>query len=227
MATNLQIEDSFNNIFGVKHYSVKVLKKKENIFKFIVSVLAYALFIWLLLIGGTLLLYVADIKIRAAKGDYSAPAFNAYVVLSGSMLPEIAIKDIVVTKKVPAEELEVGDIITFIAPDSRYGGISITHRILDKYYDESIGSYTYRTKGDNNNISDRTYVKFDDIEGKLVQKVSNVGNIVLLLKNKVVIIIVLLIFYILYIHNINVEEKRLLRKEKRRSLKEKYEKKRK
>ena len=170
MSTNLQIEDSFNNIFGVKHYSVKVLKKKENILKFTISVLSYALFIWLLLIGGTLLLYVADIKIRAAKGDYSAPAFNAYVVLSGSMLPEIAIKDIVVTKKVAAEELEVGDIITFIAPDSRYGGISITHRILDKYYDESIGSYTYRTKGDNNNVADAALVPNSNILGKVILK---------------------------------------------------------
>ena len=137
MSTNLQIDNGFNDIFGVKHYTVKVIKKKENMFKFGVSVMSYALFIWLLLIGGTLLLYVADIKIRAAKGDYSAPVFNAYVVLSGSMLPSIEVKDIVVTKKVPAEELEVGDIITFITPDSRYGGISITHRIMEKYYDNS------------------------------------------------------------------------------------------
>ena len=193
MATNLQIEDSFNNIFGVKHYNVKVLKKKENIFKFTVSVLSYALFIWLLLIGGTLLLYVADIKIRAAKGDYSAPAFNAYVVLSGSMLPEIAIKDIVVTKKVPAEELEVGDIITFIAPDSRYGGISITHRILDKYYDEAIGSYTYRTKGDNNNVADSSLVPNNNILGKVILKIPKLGYIQDLLSSKGGLIIVVLI----------------------------------
>ena len=125
MASNLEMQTSFNDVFGVKHYNVKIIKKKENIFKFTVSVLSYALFIWLLLIGGTLLLYIADIKIRAAKGDYSAPVFNAYVVLSGSMIPAIQVKDIVVTKKVPAEELEVEDIITFIAPDSRYGGISM------------------------------------------------------------------------------------------------------
>ena len=193
MATNLQIEDSFNNIFGVKHYNVKVLKKKENIFKFTVSVLSYALFIWLLLIGGTLLLYVADIKIRAAKGDYSAPAFNAYVVLSGSMLPEIAIKDIVVTKKVPAEELEVGDIITFIAPDSRYGGISITHRILDKYYDEAIGSYTYRTKGDNNNVADSSLVPNNNILGKVILKIPKLGYIQDLLSSKGGLIFVVLI----------------------------------
>lgn len=193
MSTNLQIESSFNNIFGVKHYHVKVVKKKENIFKYIVSVLSYALFIWLLLIGGTLLLYVADIKIRAAKGDYSAPVFNAYVVLSGSMLPEIAIKDIVVTKKIPAEELEVGDIITFIAPDSRYGGISITHRILDKYYDESLGSYTYRTKGDNNNVADSALVPNDNILGKVILKIPKLGYIQDLLSSKGGLIFVVLI----------------------------------
>jgi signal peptidase len=193
MSANLEIENSFNNIFGVKHYNVKVIKKKENFFKYTISVLSYALFIWLLLIGGTLLLYVADIKIRAAKGDYSAPVFNAYVVLSGSMLPEIAIKDIVVTKKVPAEELEIGDIITFISPDTRYGGISITHRILDKSYDESIGSYTYRTKGDNNNVADTALVPNNNILGKVILKIPKLGYIQDLLSSKGGLIIIVLI----------------------------------
>ncbi|MBQ2872459.1 MAG: signal peptidase I [Bacilli bacterium] len=193
MSANLEIENSFNNIFGVKHYNVKIIKKKENFFKYAISVLSYALFIWLLLIGGTLLLYVADIKIRAAKGDYSAPVFNAYVVLSGSMLPEIAVKDIVVTKKVPAEELEIGDIITFISPDTRYGGISITHRILDKKYDESLGSYTYRTKGDNNNVADTALVPNTNILGKVILKVPKLGYIQDLLSSKGGLIIIVLI----------------------------------
>ena len=193
MTSNLEIENSFNNIFGVKHYNVKVLRKKENPFKFIVSVLSYTLFIWLLLIGGTLLLYIADIRIRAAKGDYSAPAFNAYVVLSGSMLPEIKIKDIVVTKKTPAEELEVGDIITFITPDSRYGGISITHRILDKYYDEALGIYTYRTKGDNNNVADSVLVPNTNVLGKVILKIPKLGYLQDLLSSKGGLIIVVLI----------------------------------
>ena len=95
MAEKPEMTVEYDNKFGVKHYKVKVIKKKENIFKYIVSVLSYAVFIWLLLIGGTLLLYVADIKIRAMKGDNSPPVFNAYVVMSGSMLPTIQVKDIV------------------------------------------------------------------------------------------------------------------------------------
>ena len=161
MSTNIEL-DSNNNIFGVKHYKVKVVKKKENIFRYIVSVMSYAIFIFLMLLGGTLLLYIADIKIRAMKGDYTAPVFNAYVVLSGSMLPSIQIKDIVVTKKVAEEELEIGDIITFISPDPRFGGISVTHRIIDKYYDESSGSYSYRTQGDNNNVADSAFSRYQN-----------------------------------------------------------------
>ena len=193
MSSNLEMQTSFNDVFGVKHYNVKIIKKKENIFKFTVSVLSYALFIWLMLIGGTLLLYVADIKIRASKGDYSAPVFNAYVVLSGSMLPSIQIKDIVVTKKIAAEELEVGDIITFIAPDSRYGGISITHRIIDKYYDESLGTYSYRTIGDNNNVADSSLVPNDNILGKVILKIPKLGYLQDLLASKVGLIFVVLI----------------------------------
>ena len=193
MSTNLEIQNSFNNIFGVKHYNVKIIKKKENIFKFTISVLSYALFIWLMLIGGTLLLYVADIKIRASRGDFSAPVFNAYVVLSGSMLPEIKVKDIVVTKKISGDELEVGDIITFIAPDSRYGGISITHRVLEKYYDESLGSYTYRTKGDANNVADASLVPNANILGKVILKIPKLGYLQDLLASKGGLIFVVLI----------------------------------
>ena len=193
MSSNLQIQNSFNDIFGVKHYNVKIVRKKENMFKFTVSVLSYALFIWLLLIGGTLLLYIADIKIRASKGDFSAPVFNAYVVLSGSMLPEIKVKDIVVTKKVPAESLEVEDIITFIAPDSRYGGISITHRIKEKYYDESLGTYSYRTQGDNNNVADSALVPNDNILGKVILKIPKLGYLQDLLASKGGLIFVVLI----------------------------------
>ena len=166
MPTDIMLDNNLDNVFGVKHYSVKIIKAKDNPIRFITSVISYAIFIFLLLIGGTLLLYVADIKIRAAKGDYTAPMFNAYVVLSGSMLPVIQVKDVVVTKKIPEEELEVGDIITFISPDQRFGGISITHRIVGKVYDDRQGIYTYKTQGDNNNVADSVAVPNSNILGK-------------------------------------------------------------
>lgn len=193
MAEKPEMTVEYDNKFGVKHYKVKVIKKKENLFKYIVSVLSYAVFIWLLLIGGTLLLYVADIKIRAMKGDNSPPVFNAYVVMSGSMLPQIKIKDIVVTKRVPEERLKVEDIITFISPDERLGGITITHRIKEKFYDDSIKGFYYRTKGDNNNIVDPALVPYDNILGKVILKIPKLGYLQDILASKGTVIIVIII----------------------------------
>ena len=193
MAEKPEMTVEYDNKFGVKHYKVKVIKKKENLFKYIVSVLSYAVFIWLLLIGGTLLLYVADIKIRAMKGDNSPPVFNAYVVMSGSMLPQIKIKDIVVTKRVPEERLKVEDVITFISTDERLGGITITHRIKEKFYDDSIKGFYYRTKGDNNNIADPALVPYDNILGKVILKIPKLGYLQDILASKGTVIIVIII----------------------------------
>ena len=193
MNANISLDYEANNIFGVKHYKVKIIRAKEKPLRYIVSVLSYAIFIFLMLVGGTLLLYIADIKIRATKGDYTAPVFNAYVVLSGSMLPTIQIKDVVVTKKIPEEKLQINDVITFISPDERFGGISVTHRIIDKIYDESKGIYTYRTKGDNNNIADSVLVPNDNILGKVIFKIPKLGYIHDVLSSKGGLIILVLI----------------------------------
>ena len=193
MNSNISIDNNSDNIFGVKHYKVRTIRAKDNPLRYIVSILSYAIFIFLMLIGGTLLLYVADIKIRAAKGDYSAPVFNAYVVLSGSMLPTIQVKDVVVTKKIPEERLQVNDIITFISPDQRFGGISVTHRIIEKIYDESEGIYKYRTQGDNNNIADSIPVPNTNILGKVILKIPKLGYIQEILSSKGGLIILVLI----------------------------------
>ena len=193
MDTNISLDNRIDNLFGVKHYKVRVIKAKDNPFRYIVSVISYAIFIFLMLIGGTLLLYIADIKIRAAKGDYSAPVFNAYVVLSGSMLPTIKVRDVVVTKKIPEERLQVNDIITFISPDERFGGISVTHRIIEKIYDESEGIYKYRTQGDNNNIADSKLVPNANILGKVILKIPKLGYIQEVLSSKGGLIILVLI----------------------------------
>lgn len=181
------------NYFGVRHYNVKVVKEKIKPFKFISSIISYAIFIWLLLIGITLLIYIADIKIRAAKGDNTPPTYNAYVVLTGSMIPEIMPKDVVITKKRDAKELEVNDIITFVSSDPRLSNIIVTHRIKNKYYDSTTGKYTFQTKGDNNNVEDFTLAEEQNIIGEVIYKIPKLGYIQELLATKGGLIIIVLI----------------------------------
>lgn len=163
------------NKIKAKHYKVKIVKVKTNPFKFIIGVVSYAIFIWLLLIGIALLIYVADMKIKQSRGDYSPSKFNAFVVLTGSMIPQIQVKDVVITKKVDATDLKVGDIITFLSSDPRFEGITVTHRIIEKTVDPNTGKLAYRTKGDNNNVADGALAYDNNVLGKVIFKIPKVG----------------------------------------------------
>lgn len=182
-----------NNYFGVRHYKVHIEKQKMKPLKMITSIISYAIFIWLLLIGALLLVYIADIKIRAAKGDNTPPKYNAYVVLTGSMVPEIMPNDVVITKKKPAEELAVGDIITFVTSDPRLSSIIVTHRIKNKYYDNTTNKYTYQTQGDYNNTPDFVLAEDENIIGKVIFKIPKIGYVQTLLATKGGLIIVVLV----------------------------------
>lgn len=167
-----------NNLFGsAKHYKVKITKKKENPLKFLLSVISYAIFIILLLIGVTLLVYVVDTKIKESRGEVPDNKYNAYVVLTASMIPTIPVNDVVITKKVELSELKEGDIITFISTDPRFPGITITHRIKNIFIDQTTGEYEYETKGDNNNAPDFTHVKGANVLGKVIFKIPKLGYI--------------------------------------------------
>lgn len=167
-----------------KHFKVTITRKKENPIKFILSVLSYALFILLLLIGATLLVYVVDIKIKESKGEVANPKFNAYVVLTGSMIPEIMVNDVVVTKRTDPKDLKVNDIITFISSDSRWSGIVITHRVKQVFVDPVTGEYSFETKGDANNTVDFTHARGSDVLGKVVLKIPKLGYIQYFLATK-------------------------------------------
>lgn len=182
------------SLFGTaKHFKVKVTKAKESPAKFIVSVLSYAIFIVLFLIGAALFLYVLDIKIRESKGEKVVPEYNAYVVLTGSMIPEILINDVVITKRKENKDLKQGDIITFKSTDPRFTGMIITHRIINVYVDSTTGAYSFQTMGDNNPSPDSVLTKGTNVLGQVILKIPKLGYIQQFLATKGGWIVVILI----------------------------------
>lgn len=109
------------------------------------------------------------------------------------MAPQIKVKDVVITKKIPENDLKVKDVITFISPDPRFGGISITHRIIEKMYDAKQNRYLYRTQGDANNVADSVPVPNDNILGKVILRIPKLGYLQDLLASKGGLIVVVLI----------------------------------
>lgn len=180
-------------------YSKKNKKEKR---KKILRILVYALMI-------PILIYNLVIVFQVFSNSNEVPTFFGYksfVIVSGSMLPELQIGDIVVIKPVEQGTLKEGDIVSF-----REGNSIVTHRI-DHVIDSG---KRFITKGDANSSEDINPVTYDNIEGKYEFKIANLGNFVLFMQNKIGIIVVALIIYMIYFASKSKEEKIIMRKEKR------------
>ena len=122
------------------------------------------------------------------------------------------INDAVIVKRTSDSIIDIGDIITFKSTDSRYEGLTVTHRIVGTQT-ISTGDLVYRTKGDNNRIEDSAVVKKENIYGKVVLKLPKVGYIKDFLRKPLgfILFIICPIILILFINirNINKREEEL------------------
>lgn len=123
--------------------------------------------------------------------------FQAYIVTTDSMEPELKSGEFIIVRKVRRGLLEVGDIITY-----KSKGEIITHRIT------AISNEEFTTKGDNNSVEDFEKTTYDNICGKLVVGVPIVGKILSFLENQLIFLITILILLILYFYKLNLDEKK-------------------
>ena len=167
-----------------------------------------------------ILIYNLSLIIQSVLKPYETPNFlgiKTYVIISGSMQPELKIGDIVVVKKITQEDLKVGDIISF-----RHGQSVITHRI-SRIIEED-GERKYITKGDFNNAEDSESVTYNNIEGKVIRSVPQFGKIALMLQDKIVIIFLIIVLYIYLVYSGKLKKKKMQRRMKRIDYeKKKYE----
>lgn len=83
--------------------------------------------------------------------------FNTHIVASNSMVPEFMAGDIAITYTTDFDEIQVGDIITYLDD-----GNIIIHRVISK-----TDSYI-KTKGDNNPTEDVVLIDRQNYMGKVV-----------------------------------------------------------
>ena len=81
-----------------------------------------------------------------------------YTVLSGSMEPNYHVGSVIYVKSAEANEIIVGDPITF-----DLNGVTVTHRVIEKI--DNANGISFRTQGDANNTPDGGFVTPDEIIG--------------------------------------------------------------
>lgn len=129
----------------------------------------------------------------------SVPSIGGYsplIVLTDSMDPDIKAGDLIITKSIDKSEIEVGMTVSFFDPNSNSGAV-VTHQIIEKVIEN--GQVLYRTKGINNNISDRELVPEDNVIGEYTgTRFAGVGSIVLFAQSTWGLVICILIIVILF-----------------------------
>lgn len=105
-----------------------------------------------LLVAVVVLLAVLLVGVRVV-------GLTPFTVLSGSMEPAYPVGSLIYVKKVPAQEVEVGDPITFVMNEDL---LVATHRVVAI---DAEGQY-FNTKGDANNAADGSPVHFNNLIGK-------------------------------------------------------------
>ena len=179
--------------------SINKRKEKTKILKRIMEIIA------IILIYNIILIIVSSINGK----DFNILGYKAYIVETNSMEPTIKVGDIVIIKKVKVEKLNQGDVITFTQE-----GEVITHRITKIDVEES--GTKYITKGDNNNTEDTIKVEHEDILGKEILTIPQLGKVMQLLNNKIILLIIILIILIWAFIRIQKKEKLENRREKKK-----------
>ena len=131
--------------------------------------------------------------------------YRAYVITTNSMEPTIN----VIVSGIEKDKIKTDKIVTF-----EQNNQIITHRIVG--IEETEKGSKYVTKGDNNLTKDTEEISYEQILGTIVLKIPRIGNIILLLEDKVYIILLLNLILIIYINTKRVEEKKKMRREKKK-----------
>lgn len=157
------------------------MDKFKKFLKGIMTVLSYSALILLILIAVVFIVYLVDVKVQKSKGGVAKPLFGAYVIISGSMEPNIHVYDVIVAKRTDTKDLKKGDVITFYSNDNRFYGVTVTHRIIE-VIDAEKG--IFRTQGDANNIADEALTIKENIVGKVIMRIPQLGRIQFFVSSK-------------------------------------------
>ena len=117
--------------------------------------------------------------------------YKMFMVLDGNMDTSIEYGDLVFTKNVYANKLEVNDVIAF-----RNNTNKVTiHRILNKKIEEEDITFTMITA--QNEVGDTKYVKGEQVEGILIHRIPKIGLIILILQEPPVMVLIVCIILII------------------------------
>ena len=145
-------------------------KTTSTALKWITTVLANTLFILALVFMAVLVFSLLQSRVTGSPPTIAG--HHLYVVLSGSMSPAFEAGGLVVVRPAEAEEIVVGDIITYREPGAEE--TLTTHRVVVV---ERENGLQFITKGDANEVIDQDPVPAENLVGKVLFAIPYAGHV--------------------------------------------------
>lgn len=129
------------------------------------------------------------------------PSIGGYfplIVLTDSMYPGIQSGDLIICHTATAQEVQVGDVISFFDPAGN-GTSVVSHRVIE--INDAAGELSFTTQGDANNAADAAAVPAENLVGIYMTRIAGAGNVAMFMQSTpglvvcVVIPLVLLVGY--------------------------------
>ena len=119
------------------------------------------------------------------------------IVLTDSMNPEIVIGDLIICKTIEAEDVKVGDVISFYDPAGN-GTSVVTHEVIEIINED--GKISFRTKGCNNNTEDKLPVPAEKLIAEYTGiRIPGAGNLAIFMQSTTGLIVCVVLPIVLFV----------------------------
>lgn len=166
-----------------------IMKKLKKLKEKIENNIIFRIIKWILYIVLVLILIVIIVQ-KVSNNNISIGGFRMFMIVSESMKGEYDIGDILISKSVPANEINVGDNITYLGEKDSLKGLIITHKVVEK--DERDNEVFFTTKGNANLVKDPE-ISYSQVYGKVVYKFVLLSMLAKLMNNQLAYFIIFII----------------------------------
>ncbi len=143
--------------------------KAKKIYNAVSTVIVALIFVFMVVVVAVMLVQ------KNSGGETEIFGYRLYDVLTDSMSGTIEPGDVIMCKSVDdVNELQVGDIITFKAPNGNYNE---THRIIEIVKNDDGTIKYFKTKGDNAKEADKWELAPENVKAKYVKKSVFIGGL--------------------------------------------------
>ena len=142
------------------------------------------------------LVFVVILVQKVSNNQANLGGYGVYTVVTGSMVPEYKVRDMILASKVDPHDITIGDDVVYVGKEGNLSGKIVVHRVIEKNNND--GKISFITKGIANGISDPE-IQEDQIIGVVKQKLHILSFCSHIVNNVFGLILLVVIPFVIFI----------------------------